>query len=95
MSLQNIISYEYSGDPMVRTPRFHYWGPKFSPWSGSWGNKILKAARHSQSRGGRVKIHLKLISLSYLSGLSTKIILLAFINLCSLGRVIRVKRGAR
>lgn len=80
---------------MVRTPRFHCWGPKFGPWSGSWGNKILKAARHSQSRGGRVKILLKLISLSYLSGLSTKIIVLAFINLFSLGRVIRVKMGAR
>lgn len=80
---------------MVRTPRIHCWGPKFSPWSGSWGNKILKAARHSQSRGGRVKILLKLISLSYLSGLSTKIMVLAFINLFSLGRVIRVKMGAR
>lgn len=80
---------------MVRTPQFHCWGPKFSPWSGSWGNKILKAVRHRQSRGGRVKILLKLISLSYLYSLSTKIIVLAFINLWSLGRVIRVKMGAR
>ena len=27
--------WEFPGSPVVRTPRFHCWGPGFDPWSGN------------------------------------------------------------
>ena len=43
---------EFSGDPVVRTPSFHSMGPGSIPGG---GNKILKAAWHSQKTIKRKK----------------------------------------
>lgn len=38
--------WEFSGGPVVRTVRFHCWGPEFNPWSGR--AKILQTTKHGQ-----------------------------------------------
>ena len=32
---QEPLYWEFPGGPVVRTPRFHCWGPRFDPWSGN------------------------------------------------------------
>ena len=55
-ALKNLTVWEFPGDPMVRTQRFHCCGPGSIPGQGT---KILQASQHGVEAGGSLQFTLE------------------------------------